>query len=247
MRHHAQRQHIIHSIDGLCYQLFAFSFLLAPSLLQLIARTISQFQFSRARDLDAHRSLKFWIFIICCANTGSVVNHITYHPSDMASRRGLVLDFVGMAHLPSKTQLLILDIFIIFLQLVLLCIAYETSLSLSLPPETADPLAPSSTCSADLDGTISSLSKTHRSTPILHLRLRPTIRRILDPLPVISTPSDPSDLPLPNTTPFIFPSAGFPIQIAFRTRTRAQARREAAANEGGDGAGRSVPGGLDVG
>ncbi|KAF8512427.1 hypothetical protein JB92DRAFT_2928587 [Gautieria morchelliformis] len=248
MRYHAQRRHIIHSIDGLCYQLFVFSFLLSPSLLQLIARTTSQFQFSRPRDLDGHRSLKFWIFIICCANTGSVLNHITYRASEVGSGRGLVLDFIGMANLPSKTQLLILDIHIIFLQLVLLCIAYETSLSLVMPPETIDPLSPiDDTSAVALDDTISSPLKQNRpgNVPVLHLRLRPTIRRILDPPPV--TPS--SDLPLPNTTPFIFPSAGFPIQIAFRTRSRLPIRREAAQNdgEGGDRGDRSLPGGLDVG
>lgn len=79
---------------------------------------------------------------------------------------------------------------------------------------------------------------------MLHLRLRPTLRRILDPPP--DPPS--TELPLPNTTPLIFPSPGFPIQIAFRTGRR-PIRREAAANEG-EGAERgdpSVPGGLDVG
>lgn len=50
--------------------------------------------------------------------------------------------FIDSANLPSKTQLLMLDFLIIFLQLVLLCIAYETSLSLVLPPETLDPLSP---------------------------------------------------------------------------------------------------------
>jgi len=247
MRYYAQRRHIIHSIDGLCYQLFALSFLLAPSLLQLVARTTSQFQFSRPRDLDSHRSLRFWVFIICCANTGSVLNHVTYRPSDMASRRGLVLDFIGMASIPSKTQLLTLDLLIISLQLILLCIAYETSLSRAMPPETRDPLSPSDSTPTELGNETSSFFKPDRNLPVLHLRLRPTIRRILDPPPETpSSSSDSSNLPLPNTTPFIFPSAGFPIQIAFRTRTRGQARRDVAANEGAGG-GRSVPGGLDVG
>jgi hypothetical protein len=49
---------------------------------------------------------------------------------------------ICIANLPSKTQLLTLDLLIIFLQLILLCIAYETSLSLVLPPETIDPLSP---------------------------------------------------------------------------------------------------------
>lgn len=84
---------------------------------------------------------------------------------------------------------------------------------------------------------------------MLHLRLRPTIRRILDPPPETRSSSDSSALPLPNTTSFIFPSAGFPVQIAFRTRTIQPIRREAVTNEseGGDRGDRTVPGGLDVG
>lgn len=78
---------------------------------------------------------------------------------------------------------------------------------------------------------------------MLHLRLRSTIRRILDP-PPITSPS--SDLPLPNTTPFIFPSPGFPIQIAFRTRGRPPIRRGTNNNEaeGSNPGDRSLPGGL---
>jgi hypothetical protein len=103
-------------------------------------------------------------------------------------------------------------------------------------------------CFVILDGILPSPLKQNWSVSVLHLRLRPTIRRILDPPP--ETPStDPPDLPLPNTTRFIFPSAGFPIQIAFRTGPRSLIRREAAANEGegGDSGDRSLPGGLDVG
>lgn len=54
------------------------------------------------------------------------------------------------ANLPSKTQLLILDLLIIFLQLILLFIAYETSLSLVLPPEAIDPLSPADDSSAGI-------------------------------------------------------------------------------------------------
>lgn len=60
------------------------------------------------------------------------------------------MSFIDSANLPSKTQLLILDLLIIFLQLLLLCIAYETSLSLALPPETLDPLSPISDFSAGI-------------------------------------------------------------------------------------------------
>ena len=49
---------------------------------------------------------------------------------------------VTVANFPSKTQLLTLDLLIICLQFILLCIAYETSLSLVMPPETPDPLLP---------------------------------------------------------------------------------------------------------
>ncbi|KAF8510573.1 hypothetical protein BU17DRAFT_77661 [Hysterangium stoloniferum] len=239
MRQHAQRRHIIRSIDRLCYQLFVLSFLQAPSLLQLVARSTSQFQLSRPRDFDGDRSLRFWVFILCCANTGSLLNHITYHASEVASRKGLILDFIGMANLPSKTELLTLDCLIIFLQLIVLCISYETSLSLALPPDHPDPLSPDDIQSTGID--LESSSKLDSSRSVLHLRFRPTMRRILDPPPLIPRANS-SDLPLPNTTPFIFPST-------FRTRSRAQGRREATMNEGEGRTApeRVVPGGLDVG
>jgi len=46
------------------------------------------------------------------------------------------------ANLPSKTELLILDALIIFLQIILVCISYETSLAMALPVDTIDPLLP---------------------------------------------------------------------------------------------------------
>ncbi|KIJ39455.1 hypothetical protein M422DRAFT_781033 [Sphaerobolus stellatus SS14] len=291
MRQHAQRKHIIRSLDRICYQLFATSFFLSPSLLQLVARSVSQFQFSRPRDLDAEKSLKFWLFIVMCANMGSLLNHtLSYRvatPNGEGWGKTMLLDFVGMGTPPTQIELLALDVLIIFLQVILVCISYETSLAMSLPPEALDPLAPDDDDSIpvldeDEDSESTPLTKppppsqrpvrtstntqsrSTTSTPVLHLRLRPTIRRILDPAPPISS-SNASQLPLPNTTPtFVFPSSSFPIQIAFRTRTRGQVRRDPVAEQSGNdqdpgtgrdgegdsgigGRGRTIPGGLDVG
>ncbi|OBZ68138.1 hypothetical protein A0H81_11864 [Grifola frondosa] len=59
-----------------------------------------------------------------------------------AEGRSVILDFVGIAHVPSKLHLLLLDFLIIFLEMVLTTIAYETSLSSEMPPDTPDPLLP---------------------------------------------------------------------------------------------------------
>lgn len=244
MRQYAQRMHIIRSLDRLCYQLFALSFFLAPSLLQLLARATSQYQFPRPRDVDEERSLKFWLFIILCANTGSLLNHVTYRPSE-ANKKGIILDFIGMATLPSKIELLTLDLLIVLIQIILVVISYETSVARALP-DAVDLLMPSDTDTAD----DTSSSKSDRNIPVVHLRLRRTLRRIIDPAPQI--PVSDSDIPLPGTTPsFIFPSGELPLRFAIRIRTRAQARRDAAAapstlagNESRQT--RTVPGGLDV-
>ncbi|KAI5116753.1 hypothetical protein M0805_008366 [Coniferiporia weirii] len=150
VRYHAQRKHIVHSLDSLLYQLHTLSFLLAPSLLIFLSRCATQFQFARARELDGRRSLAFWFFLVALVNAGGVWAHAATGGEGGGGAgggpgaRAVVLDFVGMGHTPSKLQLLLLDATIIFLQALLTTIAYETSLALALPADVPDPLLPAS-------------------------------------------------------------------------------------------------------
>ncbi|THH06040.1 hypothetical protein EW145_g4360, partial [Phellinidium pouzarii] len=130
------------ALDSLLYQLHTLSFLLSPSLLILLCRCATQFQFARARELDGRRSLAFWFALVALVNAGGVWAHAVGPGSD---NRAVVLDFVGMGYKPSKLQLLLLDATIILFQALLTTISYETSLALAMPADVPDPLLPEST------------------------------------------------------------------------------------------------------
>jgi len=123
-RFHAQRQHIIHSLDTLLYQLHTLSFFLSPSIWIYIVRILSQFQYSKPRELDPSRSLRFFYSMVFLFNLPSLWKHST---RGELGGRAIILDFIGMSYTPSRPQLFLLDIFIIILQLLLTTIAYEAS------------------------------------------------------------------------------------------------------------------------
>ncbi|KAF8743990.1 hypothetical protein AX14_013392 [Amanita brunnescens Koide BX004] len=174
-----RRQHLIGSLDTLLYQLHTLSFFLAPALLPLLARIAAQAH-CRPRPDDAH-SLRFYLALVLVLNVPSLWYHATRAPHD---DRAVVLDFVGLAYVPSKLHLVSLDAFIIFLQSVLTCIAYETALSsepdILRPPETKD----------------------SHSQYVIDMRFKPLLSRLRNPPPIRQS----SSLPLPNTTPWSLPT-----------------------------------------
>ncbi|KZT11042.1 uncharacterized protein LAESUDRAFT_721462 [Laetiporus sulphureus 93-53] len=193
-----QRKHVIHSLASLLYQLHTLSFLLSPSIWLYVARVTTQWQFSRPRSLDPSRSLRVWFLLSVLFNLGALWDHAK---EGAAQGRSIILDFVGMSHLPSKLHLLSLDFLIIFLQMLLTVIAYETSLAADMPSNTPDPLLPTP------------ITATHRSSEetlktdspyIIDLRFPLVIDRLRNPPP----PPAPRErsleevLPLPNTTPW---------------------------------------------
>ncbi|KAF9475776.1 hypothetical protein BDN70DRAFT_864359 [Pholiota conissans] len=123
-RFHGQRQHIIHSLDSLLYQLHTLSFFLSPSIWIYTCRMLSQFQYSKPRELDPTRSLRFFYAMVLLFNLPCLWYH---YFKEAGEGRIIVLDFIGMSYSPSETQLCFLDIIIITLQLLLTTIAYETS------------------------------------------------------------------------------------------------------------------------
>lgn len=84
-------------LDSLLYELHTLSFLLAPSLLILLCRCATQFQFARARDIDSRRGLSFWLILVVLVNAGGVWAHASSGAGDYT--KGVVLDFVGMGEL----------------------------------------------------------------------------------------------------------------------------------------------------
>ncbi|KAH9892772.1 hypothetical protein C8Q73DRAFT_72380 [Cubamyces lactineus] len=222
---YAQRKHIIQSLDSLLYTLHAVSFLLAPGFWTYICRYLWQMQFTRPRDISSW-SLRTWFLCILGSNALSVYNHAV---TSTEAGRSIVLDFVGVDHVPSRASLLFLDFIIILLQVILTTISYETSLSRDMPPDTPDPLSPES-----IPTTPSSPSPLgdHIKPPalplhedgteyIIDLRLRTLFWRLghppPDPLP--RRTNHPEDLlPLPNTT------TPLPLSQSLRMFVRARGR-----------------------
>ena len=252
----------------------------------MLCRIATQFQFSRPRDIDSQRSLRFWFILVVLVNLQSFYNHIFKGP---AEGRSIILDFVGLgesqcgellwafltvcaAHKPSKAFLLSLDSLIVFLEFILIIVAYETSFVLASPPDTPDPLQPEAIPPTpasplpidDPDAKpLDSTSASYDNEPeyIVDIQLRPLLQRLRHPPP----PPPPQQninnlneelLPLPNTTSFQL-SQSLNMIVRARARMRERAAR-AADNQRTTGEsartrerqpgepreGRTVPGGL---
>ncbi|KAI0798715.1 hypothetical protein BC629DRAFT_243671 [Irpex lacteus] len=249
---YAQRLHIIRSLDTLIYQLIAVSFLLSPSLISFAIRIFFQFLFTRPRDLDPNRSLRFWCALNLFFNCGSLWAHAW---EGAAKGRSVLIDFIGQTGTASPLHLLSLDITIIFLNTLLISIAYETTLHAEKDFSAPDPLLPSPSPfntsntfpSLSLSPSPSPSSSTYPPPPqptkhsqhsqlILDLHLTQILSRLLNPPPPPPPPSTSLSrdlLPLPNTmttgpwrvpTPFSMLAGG-----GARTRALQRARVRAAA------------------
>ncbi|KAG6330812.1 hypothetical protein ID866_8276 [Astraeus odoratus] len=222
-RYDGQRQNIIDSLDNLLFQLYSLSFFLAPALLPFICRVASQFMSYKPREVDSKLSLRVWFLLLCASNLPSFWSHAR----DGASEgRFIILDFVGAGYLPSKLHLLLLDVFILLLQMVLTTISYEKSLYSSsstvpdvlLPTVSSPTISPLSTSLTDNETT----KRGHQETPwVIDLRVRHIISRLREPAPPL--PENAATLPLPNTTPLPVP---FHLRAFMRYREDARRRTQ---------------------
>lgn len=259
-------------LDSLLYQLHTLSFLLSPSIWFFLCRTLSQFQFGRPRDIDPDRSPRFWCALSLMVNAGSVYWHAKEGP---AEGRSIILDFVGMgmfymilsssehidmfisAHVPSRAQLLLLDFTIIFLQILLVIISFETSLAAAMPEDTPDPLLPdpSPDTSASSDEPSKNSNTASLESPyVLDLRLSLILDRLRHaPPPPPGQESSADLLPLPNTTSMTHLRRLLLVRAELRERTRAQEadtrrrgdERQTESDDADEGQ-RRVPGGMDL-
>ncbi|KAI9507446.1 hypothetical protein F5148DRAFT_981407 [Russula earlei] len=240
IRYATQRQHIVDSLDTLLYQLHVLSFLLAPSILTLFVRAAGQFQLSHPGEFGPQRTLRFRFVLIAMFNASSIWNHAYLSARD---GRTAVLDFVGMAFTPSRTQLLLLDLLIIMLSVVVATMAYEATYAravtkaairatLDLTPSNAqtytDPLTPT------LPDENSDLVLDFRSALVLrHLRQPPS--------------PPPEDAQPPNSVAVV---EGLRVLLQAQRALRERQAPRAGGNVGGNDArggdqDRRVPGGMD--
>ncbi|THH20419.1 hypothetical protein EW146_g952 [Bondarzewia mesenterica] len=254
IRHHAQRKHVIDSLETLLYQLHVLSFFLSPSILALVTRSASQFQLSKPRDVDPKRSLRFWFFLIVLFNFGSIWTHAL---QGAAEGRAIILDFIGMAYKPSKFHLLYLDFLILALSFLITTIAYETSYTIASPSDILDPLQPTSSSILPSTSTYQPISSPPSSPQpeglIIDFHISMMLRHIRNPPP--PPPEHPAEvvlLPLPNTTSWPLSQS---LRMLLRARASARGRAQEAerapagssveSESNAGSASRTVPGGMD--
>ncbi|KAG5648498.1 hypothetical protein DXG03_003109 [Asterophora parasitica] len=162
-----------------------------------------------------------------------------------------------MGYVPSRLQLLGLDFLIIFLQLILATIAYETSflqhgndtdtpdMLLPIPDSLLSPTPsplftslPSTTLPTAMSQHTKSYPPNSTSPYVVDLRLSPIIERLRNPPPPPQASNSDASLPLPNTTPWPLPTG-----MRMLLRASAQMRRET--GEGTPGSTR-IPGSLST-
>lgn len=211
----------------------------ALALLPLLCRVAGQFVSYKPREVDSKLSLRVWFLLLCASNLPSFWSHTRGSPTE---GRAIVLDFVGVGYPPTKLHLLLLDAFILLLQIILTTISYEKSLHLSSPSTVPDALLPAPASPVAFPSSGSSMEnetakRSHHESPwILDLRLRHIINRLHEPAP--PTPETHATLPLPNTTPL-------PIPFHLRAIMRRRVHREDVMVDT-ENPGRGLPGGMGV-
>lgn len=134
MFYHAQRSHLLQSLDRISYVYISYSYLIAPSLTALIARLCAQYRITVLRDVQPTYPLRFHLIILLFITAGPILRHIF---GGITHGSGVLLDFVGRSTPASTYQALIIDFLLLLFQLIQLTIAYETA---QWKPEVPDPL-----------------------------------------------------------------------------------------------------------
>ncbi|KAF5317089.1 hypothetical protein D9611_003832 [Ephemerocybe angulata] len=251
--HYAKRQHLVQSFDNLLYQLHTLSFFFSPSVWGYVFRILSQFQCSKPKDIDLAHSLRFYCAVIFTLNLPNFYMHLVHGASE---GRAVILDFVGMSYTPSRLQLFSLDLLILFLQLLLITISYETAaanvperddillpnppstpLPSGLPtPITSRPPSPSSSSSRRTSYLSSETDPLHSTKPtastvnatddIIDLRLQPLMMHLRNPPPPIVSRADGDPALIPLPNTT---SVRLPNSLRMLVRTQAaRARRNTA-------------------
>ncbi|KAJ4483346.1 hypothetical protein J3R30DRAFT_3447775 [Lentinula aciculospora] len=252
-RYYARRKHIIQALDALLYQLFCFSFYLSPSLFNMFLRLCAQLVCATTRELSPTLSLGNFFFFPLFSNSFSVWNHATVGSTE---GRAVVLDFIGLAYAPSKFQLLFVDVFIIFLQLLLTVMSFEmytpddstTDSYDYLLPTPASPIPPPLPASTSL-GTSFTSQKAFESPNdepqyIVDIRFSSILARLRN-TPAMSRPSNSQDtlMPFPNTTSWPIPMTLLMRMAGRRRQTAAAPLRDTGQNDQDT---RTVPGGMNT-
>ncbi|ESK97104.1 hypothetical protein Moror_6325 [Moniliophthora roreri MCA 2997] len=203
-RFHAQRQHIINSLDSVLHQLHCLSFLQSSSIFHLLLRIFSQVVCRTPREIVSNSPLGVFFVMVLLFNAPCIWAHALYGASE---GRAIILDFIGLGYVPTKLQLLSLDFFILFLQMLLATASYEihTSSPGTSDDTSSDEPRPSTAWTSwdenpSLEASFSDAKPDNSVNYVLDIHLSSTLAR-LRRAPPIPRPSDQNNLlPLPNTT-----------------------------------------------
>ncbi|KAG7098619.1 hypothetical protein E1B28_000541 [Marasmius oreades] len=241
-RYHAQRKHILNSLDSILLQLHCLSFFQSPSIIHLLLRIICQII---CRELIPPLPLGGFLGVLVALNGPSIWTHAIYGAHE---GRAIILDFVGLGYVPTKLQLLSLDLLILFLQFILTIVSFEicnfgekrednSTNNTPLPPW---PLSGETmSLGASLSSQKGSVFPDDSLHYVLDIRLSSTLTRLRSvPSTARNHQNQNSLLPLPNTTSWTVPTE--------MTRfMRSGSVRSPAGGTAGGRESNNVPGSLD--
>ncbi|KAF5370617.1 hypothetical protein D9758_002040 [Tetrapyrgos nigripes] len=92
-RYHAERKHLIQSLDALLHQLFCLSYYLSPSMFALLLRLSAQVMCRSPREMFPTLPLGGFLLVLLCFNGLSLYRHATHGAMEGGA---IILDFVGL-------------------------------------------------------------------------------------------------------------------------------------------------------
>ncbi|KZV95204.1 hypothetical protein EXIGLDRAFT_766470 [Exidia glandulosa HHB12029] len=170
MKHAGQRKHIVSELSVVGYELLVLSFLLHPTVFDLVVRAFAQFAAARPTILAPDRSLRLWLLTLVAIHGHALVALAV----PLSTSKGIVLDFIGNEHTPSRLLVLLVNLLVLLLQVVQICITHE----LATGANTLRGMALDSDLGSDA---------------VLQLDFRATLKRV-------THPPQPLELPAPATT-----------------------------------------------
>ncbi|GAA5893808.1 hypothetical protein JCM5296_004608 [Sporobolomyces johnsonii] len=141
-RHASHLLHLLLSLSTTSWVLSLVSLILSPShLLIFILRAVLQFQYTNPRRAHPNRSLRFFLAVWAVGNAVPAAVHATAGSQGTKgprgwAQRGLILDFIGQAVIPSTPHLLFLDALIALVQLTTILIAFGATVPSDLDATT---------------------------------------------------------------------------------------------------------------
>ncbi|SPO36249.1 uncharacterized protein PSFLO_01720 [Pseudozyma flocculosa] len=120
-----QRRELIQSLDLLVFALLVYVWFIDGSTLWFLVKSALQVQFCNPIQMHPTWSLPFFTVFLSCFNLLIVTVHVLGGPIGAGKSRTIIIDFVGQDHQTGKLHMVLIDLFVAFVQTVLLVVAFE--------------------------------------------------------------------------------------------------------------------------